>query len=111
LFAELKRYVANLHEALKFFVEESGGEKLSFIGTLVEDDGVQKFVSSIRQALRITENEQRSIRSESDMLGFLQERPRTLEFMFYFRGIWEVITRKYPEMSFRVWQLQIILPL
>lgn len=72
-FAALRRRITLLHQELRALAEDAGSPKLPFIGSVPETTPVQEFVNTLRAALGTNIEEQRRIRNEDAMLGYLRE--------------------------------------
>ncbi len=85
-FAALKRRLTLLHQTLRGLAEEEGTKKLSFIASLSEHTPVQQFVESIRVILGVHFEEQRRIRDEDAMLGYLRTSAQNAGIFVVFEG-------------------------
>lgn len=72
-FAALRRRISLLHQELRALAEDARNPKLPFIGSLSESTPVQQFVGTLRAALGASVEEQRRIRSEDAMFGYLRD--------------------------------------
>jgi Zn-dependent peptidase ImmA (M78 family) len=72
-FSALRRRIILLHQELRALAEDAGNPKLPFIGSLSENTPVQQFVGTLRAALRVSVEEQRRIRNEDAMFGYLRD--------------------------------------
>lgn len=72
-FAALRRRVTLLHQELRALAEDAGHPTLPFVGSLTDNTPVHKFVSTLRTSLGVTVDEQRRIRSEDAMFGYLRD--------------------------------------
>lgn len=85
-FAALKRKLTLFHQTLRGLAEEEGGKKLSFIASLSADTPVQQFVENIRATLGVHFADQRRIRDEDAMLGYLRSSAQKAGIFVVFEG-------------------------
>ena len=72
-FAALRRRIILLHQELRALAEDAGNPKLSFVGSLNENTPLHQFVSTLRTTLGFTVEEQRRVRNEDAMFGYLRD--------------------------------------
>ncbi|MDR1489323.1 MAG: ImmA/IrrE family metallo-endopeptidase [Desulfovibrio sp.] len=72
-FAALRRRITLLHQELRALAEDAENPRLPFIGSLSENTPVPLFVNTLRAALGAKFEEQRRIRDENAMLGYLRD--------------------------------------
>lgn len=72
-FAALRRRIILLHQELRALAEDAGNPKLPFVGSLSENTPLHQFVSTLRTTLGFTAEEQRRVRNEDAMFGYLRD--------------------------------------
>lgn len=71
-FSALRRRLAMLHQELCTLAKSDGSQKLPFIGSLSEDTPVTEFVDNMRSVLKVSMEQQFTVRDENALLKCLR---------------------------------------
>ncbi len=85
-FSALKRRITLLHRELCDLAAEEGRQELSFVGSLEPTIPVPQFVAELRKTLGVTFSQQRNLKTENDLLGYLRELAHNIGVFVLFEG-------------------------